>query len=473
MPSRPSSSPTSCPPSAKGRSTKTCSRTRRRGSRTTCARRAIGTPTPRTERLAKGDRLEIDFTVKRGALYRVADIRFEGTGAVGASDLAPLMSLAKGQPFVQSRLDADTRAVLAAYRQRGYADASIRPAVEPVPGARTAGEAPVVVVMRIEEGPQTLVSAVEVAGNRSLTEAELTAGLATRVDGPLFEPDVQADRDRMLVRYLNLGYRLAKVDASVTVSADRSSARVRFAIQEGPKVYVDHVLVVGNNRVGEATIRRELLLKPGEPLGLQAIEDSQRRLAALGVFRRVTLSELQHEADDRRDILVTVEEAPATTARLGRRRGVPGGREHRGRPARVLRNRPPEPLGQEPLDQLLQPRQPPAPHVHRTGPDGATGGGDDDQCRVSRDWLVPRAEVCRHGGRPAGRHRVRTGKPHELQLPLRERQGEPLPALPRALEPARPVLDRAQRHLRRSDQPARSSPDLPPVRAGAHRFGLA
>ena len=269
------------------------------------------------ERLAKGDRLEIDFTVKRGALYRVADIRFEGTGAVGASDLAPLMSLAKGQPFVQSRLDADTRAVLAAYRQRGYADASIRPAVEPVPGARTAGEAPVVVVMRIEEGPQTLVSAVEVAGNRSLTEAELTAGLATRVDGPLFEPDVQADRDRMLVRYLNLGYRLAKVDASVTVSADRSSARVRFAIQEGPKVFVDHVLVVGNNRVGEATIRRELLLKPGEPLGLQAIEDSQRRLAALGVFRRVTLSELQHEADDRRDILVTVEEAPATTVGWG------------------------------------------------------------------------------------------------------------------------------------------------------------
>jgi outer membrane protein assembly factor BamA len=75
--------------------------------------------------------------------------------------------------------------------------------------------------------------------------------------------------------------------------------------------------VVGNNRVGEATIRRELLLKPGEPLGLQAIEDSQRRLAALGVFRRVTLSELQHEADDRRDILVTVEEAPATTLGWG------------------------------------------------------------------------------------------------------------------------------------------------------------
>jgi outer membrane protein assembly factor BamA len=150
-----------------------------------------------------------------------------------------------------------------------------------------------------------------------VADPELTAGLATRVDGSLFEPDVEADRDRILLTYLNLGYRLAKVHTSVTVSADRTAARVGFAIEEGPRVYVDHILVVGNDRVGEATIRRELLLRPGEPLGLQAIEESQRRLAALGVFRRVTLSELQHEAEDRRDILVTVEEAPATTLGWG------------------------------------------------------------------------------------------------------------------------------------------------------------
>ena len=123
--------------------------------------------------------------------------------------------------------------------------------------------------------------------------------------------------DRLLIRHLNLGYRLARVNASVSVSADRTGARVQFAIDEGPQVYVDHILVVGNDRIGEATIRRELLLEPGKPLGLDAIEESQRRLAALGVFRRVTISELQHEGDDRRDVLVTVEESPATTLGYG------------------------------------------------------------------------------------------------------------------------------------------------------------
>jgi len=269
------------------------------------------------ERLADGDQLRIVFTVRYGPLYRVAAVRFEGATEVKAADLAPLMGLAEGQPFVQTRLDADVRTLLAAYRRRGFGEASCRPALEPVPGARTSREAPIVVILRVAEGPRTIVTAVDISGNRVLPRPDLEAGLATRAGGPLFEPDVDTDRERILISYLNLGYRLARVDASVSVSADRTGARVQFAIDEGPQVFVDHILVVGNERVGEATIRRELLLQPGLPLGLGAIEESQRRLAALGVFRRVTLSELQHEGDDRRDVLVTVEESPATTLGYG------------------------------------------------------------------------------------------------------------------------------------------------------------
>jgi len=269
------------------------------------------------ERLADGDQLRIVYTVKYGPLYRVAGVRFEGAAEVKPTDLAALMNLVEGQPFVQARLDADLRVLLAEYRRRGFGDASIRPAVEPVPGARTSREAPVIVSLRIAEGPRTIVTAVEMVGNRALSRSDLETGLATQAGEPLFDRGVEADRDRILVRYLNLGHRLARIDASVDVSDDRTGARVQFAIDEGPQVLVDHILVVGNERVGEATIRRELLLRPGEPLGLEAIEESQRRLAALGVFRRVTISELQHEADDRRDVLVTVEESPATTIGFG------------------------------------------------------------------------------------------------------------------------------------------------------------
>jgi len=269
------------------------------------------------KRQIDGERLHIVFTVKRGPLYRVAGVRFEGAEAVAPADLAALMSLGAGQPFVQARLDADVRAVVAAYQQRGFGDASCRPAVEPVPGARTASEAPVVIVMRITEGPRTLVTEVEVAGNAAIATADLKAGLATRAGEPLVESAVEADRDRILVQYLNLGHRLARINASVAYSGDRTRAGVRFTIDEGPQVIVDHILVVGNDRIHEQTIRRELALRAGEPLSLEAINESQRRLAALALFRRVTISELQHEDDRRRDVLVSVEESPATSIGYG------------------------------------------------------------------------------------------------------------------------------------------------------------
>src|SRR5205085_835633 len=65
------------------------------------------------------------------------------------------------------------------------------------------------------------------------------------------------------------------------------------------------------------TIEREVQLKSGDPLNPSAVLESQRRLAALGLFRRIRITELRHADPSRRDLLVTVEEAPATNVGYG------------------------------------------------------------------------------------------------------------------------------------------------------------
>jgi outer membrane protein insertion porin family len=47
------------------------------------------------------------------------------------------------------------------------------------------------------------------------------------------------------------------------------------------------------------------------------VGDSQRRLAALGLFRRTRITEVRHGDETTRDLLVTVEEAPVTTVGYG------------------------------------------------------------------------------------------------------------------------------------------------------------
>ena len=132
----------------------------------------------------------------------------------------------------------------------------------------------------------------------------------------------------MVLQYLNRGYQQANADGKVEFSQDRSLANIRFAVTEGPQVFVDHILIVGNNRTRAETIERELVVKSGQPLSFSDIVESQRRLSALGLFRRARITELRHPGSEtRRDLLVTVEEAPLTT--IGYGVGLEGGRRLR------------------------------------------------------------------------------------------------------------------------------------------------
>ena len=101
------------------------------------------------------------------------------------------------------------------------------------------------------------------------------------------------------------------------LSEDGRQADVVFVVREGPRVFVDHVLIVGNERTKTATVERELRFKAGDPLGLEAISESQRRLATLGLFRRARITQLGRADESRRDVLVTIEEAPLTTVGYG------------------------------------------------------------------------------------------------------------------------------------------------------------
>jgi len=60
-----------------------------------------------------------------------------------------------------------------------------------------------------------------------------------------------------------------------------------------------------------------LTFRSGDPMSDEAMLESQRRLAALGLFRRVRISELPRSGSLARDVLIEIEEAAATTIDYG------------------------------------------------------------------------------------------------------------------------------------------------------------
>ena len=275
----------------------------------------------RYTREPRGAGLIITFTVKQGRRHVVSAIAADGNRAVSQAELMQLLRIKEGEPFVQAALDGGVAAIRDLYRARGFTRPVLQPSVTTLPAA--AGDQPVQVRLIITEGPRTLVGEVAFAGNTVFTEAELRGMMTTAPGRPFSDVELAADRDRVELEYLNRGYESIRV-APATVLADNGTrADVRIAVAEGPQIIVDHVIIIGNERTSTATIERELLLRPGDPLGYTARIESQQRLAALGLFRRVTIDEVRRGGEPSRDVIVTVEEAPPTTVGIGG--GIEGG----------------------------------------------------------------------------------------------------------------------------------------------------
>jgi outer membrane protein assembly factor BamA len=267
--------------------------------------------------------LTITFTITRGTRFLVDEVTIGGNSAVPTADLVKLVQIQGGQPFVQTSVNRAATAIRDLYRTRGYTRAEVQAVTELGGNEATGADRRVALRFNVVEGTRTLVSSITFDGNTVLTSAQLRQLMTTEPGRPYSEGDVVNGRDRIDIEYRNRGYESVVVEPGVSLTDNDARADIQFAIAEGPQVIVDHVIIVGNQRTSTQTIQRELLLRPGEPLGYSARIESQQRLAALGLFRRVVIEELRHPGEPRRDVLIQVEEAPPTT--IGYGGGVEGG----------------------------------------------------------------------------------------------------------------------------------------------------
>jgi len=265
------------------------------------------------ERLEDSGTLTVVFHIHQDRLFRVAPggVEISGNQAIPIEEFRPFIKISAGEPFVSAKLDALTAAIKQVYQRRGFANVAVASGVNEV------GEAVLKPTIVIKEGSSVLVGAATFAGNRKLTTEDLLRLIESRAEHPFYAPTVAADREKIRVAYLNLGFASAQVTVTPALSSDGAHADLPFKVVEGPQTVIDHILIVGNTRTDPAVIRRELQFREGQPLGQEALIESQRRLSALGLFRRVRIAPLPHGSPNNPDVIVTVEEALRTTIGYG------------------------------------------------------------------------------------------------------------------------------------------------------------
>jgi outer membrane protein insertion porin family len=255
-----------------------------------------------TER--RPDAEAIVYEVEPGPRAVVSSVELRGADTL----LVAALRTQPGQPLVDATVEEDARSLVARLEESGHFEARVDPDV-----ADGGGSLPVVFLAR--PGPRAVVSGVEVKGpslppsheKRAPEELALQAGQPYRVR------DLARSRDTLLATWRRAGYLDARVRPEVELDEAREAARVTLVVDPGERTIVEHVVLAGLGRTRDVAVEREMVLRSGEPFSFERVLESQRRLSALGIFERVQIAELDPAQEERRDVVVSVQEAPATS----------------------------------------------------------------------------------------------------------------------------------------------------------------
>lgn len=233
----------------------------------------------------QSDRIVLVYKIERGIKYKVDRISFAGNHRIESRNLTALVQVKRSHLWTHSSISQklikqSSDNVVAYYRDKGYEDAKVTPQVSER-GSK------VDVVFDIVEGEQTIVEHVEVTGNHSIPEDQLTApkGFELKSGAPFSSRQLSDDRNRISATYLNRGYPNAEVKTFIRRLGNQAHrVDVTYAIDEHQMVRVSKVIYLGQQHTRMSLLEKSTNLHSETPMRKDKMLAAETRLYDLNIF---------------------------------------------------------------------------------------------------------------------------------------------------------------------------------------------
>lgn len=237
--------------------------------------------------------VKVIINVDKKAKTKVAKIYITGNEALTHTQINRAMkktndnhitNLFRTKKFVTEEYEKDKDAVIAKYNEIGYRDAYIvSDSVVPNPDDPTRVD----VYMTISEGDKYYIRNITWVGNTvypyELLDMTLGIKKGDTYNLKLLNERLQEDDDAVAKLYNDRGYLFFNVQP-IEVAVENDSIDFEMRMYEGKPATINRIDIVGNTRVYEHVVRRELYTKPGQLYSQSDIMRSLRELAQMGHF---------------------------------------------------------------------------------------------------------------------------------------------------------------------------------------------
>ena len=268
-----------------------------------------------TEIMQVGEnRVNVVFNIQEGGRTKIASIDFVGNNAFSDRRLAEVIStkkstlvsfLMRDDVYDEARLRADEEALRRFYYNRGYADFRVISSN----ASLNESENKYSVTIEVEEGERYTFGEVAVESSiPGVNSEDLARKIKSRQGKVYSAKDVESSLLGITEEVAGSGYAFA----TVTPRGDRDFANrtisVVYAVDQGPRTYVERIEIRGNNRTRDYVIRREFDVAEGDAFNQVLIQRAKRRLDDTEYFETVNISTQQGSEADQVVVIVDVKE---------------------------------------------------------------------------------------------------------------------------------------------------------------------
>ncbi len=269
------------------------------------------------------NRVDLIFEISEGPVTAVRRINFVGNLVYTDAELRRVVAtkesrwfkfLTSNDNYDPDRLEFDREQLREFYGEKGYADFRVVSSVAEL----TPDQKDFFITFTVDEGIKYKFGEPTVESKLDAIDADILKAFVGIKPGSLYKNQrIENTVDALTFAAGASGYAFVDVSAQRNRNRETRTVDVNFVVNEGPRVYVERVDVIGNTQTLDRVIRREVQIVEGDAFNRVLLDRSRNLIRSLGFFKDVEITEKPGSKPDRAIVEVKVEEQPTGELSLG------------------------------------------------------------------------------------------------------------------------------------------------------------
>ena len=269
------------------------------------------------------NRINLNYKIEESDIAEVSKIIILGNQVYSSSKIKSLMKtkekrllrfLSSSDRYDPDKLEYDKQLVTEFYNNNGYPEFKFISSIAQLSLNKNDFE----IILSVNEGDKYSFGEIEIATEfKKIAEEDVKNSLPFKF-GDLYDASKIKKTVEQIKNSAELsGYTFIEINPRLAISKETKQVDIKFEINEGPRVYVEEINIIGNTRTVDKVIRREFSLTEGDAYNKYAINYSKDSIKTLNFFSEVNVKEIRTEYPDKINLEISVEEKNTGEASFG------------------------------------------------------------------------------------------------------------------------------------------------------------